>query len=401
MRVGMLVTNSGTEDPRVRMEAEALAEGGYDVTVVGWDRDSSRDSERRAGGVHFVRIGLPSTHGRGITQSMFMAALYLRSWGVLRRLRPAVIHCHDLDTLPLGWYAAGRLRTPLVFDAHDNFPDMVTGHLPAAAVRALRAVERWLVRRCDLLVTVGDLLAGHYRSMGAKRVVVVGNWKDPEAFRFSRETLRQTRRELGLSDARIAISYIANLGRERPVEPLLAAVAADDRFACVIGGDGPNANIVRQYARTHPSTVYLGRVPPDRIPLMTAACDVVYACYDEASLNARWGAPNKLYDAIAASKPLLANDLGEVGKLIRRTGCGVLVKTPTREAIGKALEQMASPAALKAMGQRTAGLQKTYRKSAAEQRLRNAYAAMAAQESRNGGAVCRGDPVNESRRSLI
>ena len=377
----MLVTNRAVDDPRVCVEAEALARRGYALTVIGWDRDVDKDSRAHRNGVEFVRLSVRSTHGRGITQPLFLGRFWGRAWGVLRRLRPDVIHCHDLDTLPAGWRAAGSLRARLVFDAHENYPDMMAGHLPARAVNALRALERWLVRRCDLLITVGNRLAEHYRNMGAPEVCVVGNWKDPADFEFPPETIARTRRELGLRDGTIAICFIANLGPERRLEPLLKAVAGDDRFACVIGGDGPQAELAGQYADRNDNIVYLGRVAPERVPLVTAACDVVYCGYDEQNPHAHWGAPNKLYEAIAAGKPILSGDYGELGEIVRDQECGILCDTRTPEGITNGLSKLVRHEELTVMGSRAGALQDNLSGKEAERHLSNAYAQLLSSRS--------------------
>lgn len=372
--VCMVVTNRGFDDPRVCMEAEALAQQGHALTVIGWDRDIDKDTDRTQNGVRFLGLRLRSTHGRGITQPLFLSGFWWRAWRVLRGLRPAVIHCHDLDTLPLGLTAARSLRARLVFDAHENFPDMMTGHLPEAGVSALRELERRLVPRCDLLITVGDRLAGHYRALGARKVEIVGNWKDPEAYRFEPEQLAHVRRELGLKDGVVAVCFIANLGRERPLEPLLAAIAEDKRFACVVGGNGKQADLVRRYAAEHGNIRYLGRVPPARVPLITCACDLIYAAYDPDCLNAQWGAPNKLFEAIVAGKPLLTNDLGEIGEIVRATGCGVLTDVSAAAPIRAALEQMLSGDARRAMGERASALSSRFQRSEGLRHLARSYA---------------------------
>ncbi len=33
-----------------------------------------------------------------------------------------VFQAHDLDTLPLGLFAARLLREPLIYDCHENYP---------------------------------------------------------------------------------------------------------------------------------------------------------------------------------------------------------------------------------------------------------------------------------------
>jgi glycosyltransferase involved in cell wall biosynthesis len=367
------VTNPAVDDPRVCMEAEALADAGYCVSVVGWDRDADRDSEDQRNGVNYVRLKLHSTHGRGVVQSIYLGLLWYRMWPVVKRLRPDTIHCHDLDTLPVGWRAARALKARLVFDAHENFPDMMVGHLPSAAVAAVRWLERRLVPKCDLLITVGNRLAEHYRGLGARQVVVVGNWKDPADYQFSPEQIRRTRQKLGLNNGTIAVCFIANLGRERRLEPLMAAIASDKRFACVIGGSGVQADLARHYAAENKNIIYLGRVSPDHVPQITAACDVVYYGFDETNPNARWSAPNKLYEAIAAGKPIVAGDFGEIGDTVRSTGCGIVLEAQTRDCIAAALQRLTSPGAIAEMRERPQPIQGRLCRRGAVARLTDAY----------------------------
>ncbi len=389
--VCMLVTNRGVDDPRVCMEAEALACRDYKVTVIGWDRDADKDTDVCRNGVRFLRLKLRSTHGRGITQPIYLAGFWLRALPVIRRLRPDVIHCHDLDTLPVGLFSAGRLRARLIFDAHENYPDMMVGHLPPTAVRVLRWLEHRLVPRCDLVITVGNRLAEHYRHMGARKVVVVGNWKDPADFKFPPDTISRTRRELGLPSGIIAICFVANLGPERRLEPLLAAVADDKRFACVIGGDGSQADVARQYAETNDNITYLGRVEPELVPLITAACDVVYYGFDETNPNAQWSAPNKLYEAIAAGKPVLTGNFGEIGQTVREGGCGVIGDLCTKAGLTSALASLSKPGKLNDLGSRAVQAGRIYSRKQAIVILLNTYNSVAKSAQRkNAGPILKG-----------
>jgi len=272
---------------------------------------------------------------------------------------------------------------------------MMVGHLPPTAVAALRALEQRLVRRSDLVITVGNRLAGHYRRMGAKKAIVVGNWKSPVEFQFSAEDIVRARRELGLDNGAIAICFVANLGRERHLESLLAAVAADQRFACVIGGDGPQTQLVQRAAGKHDNIVYLGRINPRRIPVISAACDVVYYGFDRSNPNAPWSAPNKLFEAIAAGKPVLCGDFGEIGDIVRSSRCGVIADTSTASGVSTGLEKLADRAGLAEMGRRAEALQKKFSRRAADNRLANAYQSLLSAgptTRRAGRASCRRRP---------
>jgi glycosyltransferase involved in cell wall biosynthesis len=369
----MAVTNPGHNDPRVCMEAAALAERGLRVVVIGWDRQSRRDAIVRHSGVEFRALAIPSRHGMGLAQGLVLPVFWWRMAAQVRRLKPLVVHCHDLDTLPAGRAAAGAVHARCVFDAHECYPDMMVGHLPPAAVAMLRAMERRLVPRCDALVTVGGRLAEHYRRLGAREVVVAGNWKDAGEFCLAGESAAQVRRELGLSPGAVAICFVANLGRERRIEPLMRAVAGDSRFACVIGGDGPLAPLARQYAQQHANIRYLGPVPPSRVAQVTAACDVVFYGFDPTNPNARWSTPNKLFEAVAAAKPLLTGGFGEIGQIVADTGCGVLADTESADGIMAALERLADVRERHRMGQRAASLRPTFSRQQAQKRLWDLY----------------------------
>jgi glycosyltransferase involved in cell wall biosynthesis len=214
-------------------------------------------------------------------------------------------------------------------------------------------------------------------------VVVVGNWKDPADFEFTPGEIARARSELGIHNGELAVCYIANLGRERRIEPLLQAVGGDDRFVCVIGGDGPQADLVRQYASRHANIRYLGRVSPHDVSRITAACDVLYYGFDETNPNARWSAPNKLFEAIAAGKPILSGDYGELGDIVRQHGCGVLVDTTQPAALLAGLRQIAVSEAYTRMSSAAAGLRALFSRRQAAEALVQLYDS---DGQRDGGA---------------
>jgi hypothetical protein len=143
----MLLTNAYDPDPRVRQEALALVGMGCRVRLLEWDRDLKAPAKECLEGVEVERVYLSSAHGRGTAQLFFYAWLYVKM--LWRGLRTSfdVVHCHDLDTLPLG-FALGKLkRKPIVYDAHESFSDMLEGSVPRAVQRGLVRLENFLIRR--------------------------------------------------------------------------------------------------------------------------------------------------------------------------------------------------------------------------------------------------------------
>jgi glycosyltransferase involved in cell wall biosynthesis len=348
----MLLTNAYDPDPRVRQEALALVGMGCRVRLLVWDRDGKSPASEYIEGVEVERIHLKSTHGRGNTQILFYALLYLRL--IWRALKTSfdTLHCHDLDTLPAG-YVIGKLkRKAVVYDAHESFPDMLVNSVHPAVCKALTWLETMLVRRTDLLITVGEKLRAYFESRGARRSVVVGNWKRPEEFHRTPEQRQAVRHRLGIPDGALTVVCITNLLPDRKLEELLDAVDRSPGVYAIVGGSGTLRPLIEQRASANPRIVYVGFVRGSEIPDYTCAADVVYYGFDEQNPNAKYSAPNKLFEALAAGRPLITGDFGEIADVVRATGCGVVLGSYTPEFVAAALARMRDSASWNDMADR-------------------------------------------------
>jgi len=376
-RVLMLLTNCFQPDPRVHAEARTLVENGYQVTLLGWDRDRKKPPRERIDGIEVERIFLRSRHGRGASQIPFLAGFWLlalaRSLG-----RPYdLVHCHDLDTLPLG-VLLGRLSgARVLFDAHESFPDMLAGNVGSGLNSFLVRLENFLIRRIDGLITVGELLRQEYRRRGARRTYVVGNWKRLQDFEPWRDRAGEQRKRLGIPAGALVITYIAWLSEERRLPALLEAVDGDAGLFLIIGGQGPLEEEIRRRAERSPNIHALGPVPPDQVPRYTAAADVIYYGFDESHPNARYSAPNKLFEALAAGRAVVTGRFGEIGRIVARERCGLTLPALTAGSLAEALGRLREPGVLEAFQRRAlrAGRERYNWSRAAEELLR-AYQAV-------------------------
>lgn len=338
-RVLMLLTNAFDPDPRVHQEARALAENGYDVTILCWDRDCKFPPQEVVDGIRIERIYVRSTHGRGATQAPFLLLFWVKAYARASVKDFDIVHCHDFDTLPLGYLLAKQRKAKLIYDAHESYVDML-GNLPGWLKMAIYKVEDFLLKRTDLLITVGDILRGAFIRRGAKQTCVVGNWKDPSQFQFPPEALKEERKRLNIFNGQLVISFIANLGMERQLQPLIAAVKESREIFLIIGGDGPCSKIVKEASQRYANIAYLGYVNPSKVPFYTALSDIIFYGFDPVNPNSKFSAPNKLFEALAAGKAVLTGDFGEVGRIVKDTECGLITKKFTEEEIKKNLSSL-------------------------------------------------------------
>jgi glycosyltransferase involved in cell wall biosynthesis len=346
----MLLTNSYDPDPRVRQEALSLIGMGCRVRLLAWDRDLKARAAESMEGVEVERVFLASAHGRGTTQIFFYAWLYLKMLWRGMRTSFDVVHCHDLDTLPLGFVLGKLKRKPIVYDAHESFPDMLEGSVPGMVRNGLVLLENFLIRRIDLLITVGEKLRRHFDGRGARRSAVVGNWKRLGEFSRTAEQNREVRLRLGIPDGALAVVCITQLLKDRKIEELLAAVAERPDVYVILGGKGILENLVRQAAAANPRIRFVGFASGKQIADYTCAGDVVYYGFDPQNPNARFSAPNKLYEALAAGRPLITGDFGEIADVVREAECGIVLPEYNPQEIARALDVLSGREARHAMG---------------------------------------------------
>lgn len=322
----MLLTNAFDPDPRVHQEASSLVRNGYNVTILCWDRDHKAVASETIDGIKIERVYVRSSHGRGPGQIIFLFLFWLKAYLKADSIGFDVIHCHDFDTLPLGYFLSRHNRTKLVYDAHESYVDMLT-NVPGWLKRLIYTTENRLLKRVDLTITVGDILKDALEQRGAKRACVVGNWKEPSKYSYPQTLLDTEKRRFGISDRQVVISFIANLGRERKVPELVSAVMEMPQVCLLVGGDGPAKETVARAAARYKNIHYLGYVHPERVPLFTAMSDIVFYGYEPTNSNSKFSSPNKLFEALAAGKAILTGEFGEIGKIVREHECGIFLRT--------------------------------------------------------------------------
>lgn len=376
-KILMLLTNAYEPDPRVREEAVSLIAAGYRVRILAWDRDLKSSAREELEGVEIERIHLRSTHGRGAAQLLYYSRVYWRMLCMGWRNDFDAVHCHDLDTLPPGWILGKLKRRPVVYDAHESFSDMLTGSVPRWLRSLLVRLENFLIRRVDLLITVGEKLRRHFAERGARHTVVVGNWKRLEDYARTEEDNRDLRRRLGIPDPAMVIACITQLLPDREIPELLDAIDVSPNVYAIIGGAGALEAFVRERAARNPRIIYVGRVKSQNIPAFTCAADVIYYGFDPKNPNARYSAPNKLYEALAAGRPLITGDFGEIADVVRESKCGIVLSHYSPDTVRDAIEALQDRTRWKAFAENAGQYGRTAMNwSKGEQILREEYGSL-------------------------
>ena len=307
--------------------AEALA-AYYPVSVLcGQPTYSARGTRAPA---HEERRGVAITRCAGLTlnkdvlplrfanmATLAMSILAHAIWN-LRRNDLAVVVTNP-PVLPFLIAAACRARgARCILLIHDVYPDapVVAGLLQrgsAAALILARATDV-LYRRVSHVCVIGrDMAALVRRRLGAAaqdRVTVIPNWAADEVLASRPAPINALRRELGLED-KFVVEYAGNLGKVHHIECLLEAASQlqrvdDDVHFLFIGSGAKRQWLVDEVRRRDLANVTILPPKPRRDePVFLHACDVAVMAL--VSGMAGVGVPSRLYNILAAAKPVIAS----------------------------------------------------------------------------------------------
>lgn len=443
-KVVMFVQGSCVNDSRVIKSAEALASAGWDVTVVCRLAGGLPAFEQRNGveyhrisvpsaawvqlirkcrgkykglGARLVRKGknilaqagrllgraagkshgaadrapLPSAASSGATQFLTVA-LHGSHWldetlrfcraaaRYAQPLRPVIVHCHDLGTLPAGIAVAKSCGAKLVYDSHEL--EMHRNATYTAAVqRKRRAMETRGMQAADAVITVSDSIADHLANdYKIARPHVIFNSPD---FGELAENVRNVRDDLGLPpDAPLAV-YVGSVTVNRGIEQAVQALAhyPDLHFATV----GPVREQTRHRALGLASQLgvadrfhVLSPVQPSEVVSYIRSADVSVLPIQNVCLSYYYCMPNKLLESVFAGVPVAVASLLELKKFVATHRVGLAMDETDPRSIAATIRQLVENRASYVLdaGERQA-IADAYGWAAQADKLRAIYVALA------------------------
>jgi len=248
-------------------------------------------------------------------------------------LAPDLVHTHLGTADLIGGLAARSLRIPAVSTIHEIVQR-------AGGRRRVKGAAYSLTRRlCDArVITVSDSARRAYveQSWGmGERVVRIYNGVDVTARPGAGANVR---RELGVEPDELLVGMVSALRPEKAHDVAIEAVAAlrerCPKLRLLIAGQGPLATQLAREASPLGDRVLLTGRRTDVMQVM----DALDVCLHPSRLDAF---PTTLIEALAASTPVLASDVGGIPEIIEDGATGVLIPgPPSAPGLARALQAL-------------------------------------------------------------
>jgi len=373
MRVAMLTDDAQMIDRRILQEAATLVRGGHEVHLhAGFECREPTEYVYRGAQVHRYNYdwdderlkklrGYLPQHQR--VQAllnrtfMFLAKRFFRISPFHRfilekayRFPADVVHVHDLPMLLPGTFLAQAWQVPLVYDAHELYYSQKV--LPPAIRRKYFKLEKRLIRRADLVITVNEFLAkvmGERYGVAPPRVLYNAADLPPGAAEGS----SRLRERVGGSGPILLLQGWID-GRNTDAIVRAMPYVAEPAVLAIIGY-GPNELLLRQIARDlgiERRVHFLGAVPSDEILHYTRGAALGIIPYLPVDDNGLYCSPNKFFEFVLTGVPILAHPLPFFQEMHRRHGVAEFADFTSPKSVGETITRLMRENKLPQMSER-------------------------------------------------
>ena len=310
----------------VHQLATALAAAGHEVTVLsrrpfGTDPSTHPSTDDVSEGVRVIAAAEDPhefAFGRDMMAwTLAMGHSMVRAGLALGR-KPDVVHAHDWLVAHPAVALSEFYDIPLVSTLHATEAGRHSGWINGAISRQVHALESWLVRVSDSLITCSASMRDEITELfgpGLPEIQVICNGIDVAGWPFAHRKRR---------DGSAKLLYVGRLEYEKGIHDLIAALPRIRRThpgtTLTVAGEGTQRDWLIEQARRHrvlKATTFLGRLDHSR--LLTALHDadavVLPSHYEPFGIVA--------LEAAAAGTPLVTSTAGGLGEAVINGKTGI------------------------------------------------------------------------------
>ncbi|HLE73702.1 MAG TPA: glycosyltransferase family 4 protein [Anaerolineales bacterium] len=255
------------------------------------------------------------------------------------------------------WLLARLKRVPFLLEVRDLWPAFAVevGVLRnPALIRASEWLESFLYRHADQLVVNSPGFVDHVQARGGRQIAVVPNGADAAMF-DPQANGAEFRKQYGLPADAFVVVYAGAHGLSNDLGVVLQAaelLKTEEKFLIVLVGDGKDKPALQAQAADLKldNVRFVPPLPKTQMSEALAAADACLAILKPIQLYATVY-PNKVFDYMAAGRPVLLAIDGVMRKVVEDGGAGVFVPPGDPQALAQAMTQLADdPAKARSLG---------------------------------------------------
>lgn len=263
----------------------------------------------------------------------------LRSFFIINKFKPSVIHCHDTLALPIAiLFKVFHSKLKVIYDAHelgsnrngiDNFFSKIVYFF-----------EKITWRFIDHFISVSPSIIKWYEEeYGRKKNTLILN--SPEIETKKTENSNGFRKKFLINDDEKLFIYVGEINKGRGITNLLE-IFKDLKSRILFLGYGPLVNKVKDFENNYSNIHYHEAVEPDSLISLIQEADVGLCLVERVSLSDYFCLPNKLFEYAFAGLPVIASDFPDIKFLVEKYDLGFCCDSGSIKDVKKNIERYES-----------------------------------------------------------
>lgn len=350
--------------------AREWVKGGNDVTIVAADYSHLRKynpevekdfTVEMIEGVRYVWIKTPKYSGNGVGRIIniltFINKLKFKASYISNTYKPDAVIASS--TYPLDIFPAAKIArfssARLYFEIHDLWPLTpieIGGFSPKHPyIMYMQKAEDYAYKNCNGIISILPNADKHIKDRGfstenytfVPNGVIINNEKE--------ETVEEPQIDQLITlnklkdEGYFLVGYTGNHSPANALDTMLKAAdkMKDKKIKFILVGSGNIKDELVKYKEEHKldNVVFLDPVKKDDIPFVLSKLDVAYMSLRKESLFRFGVSPNKLFDYMMASKPILYS-VEASNDPVSDAKCGISIKAEDEDEVVNALNKFMS-----------------------------------------------------------
>lgn len=333
----IIITRSSGVSPDARVEKLAsLLIDNYKIKVLCWDRVKKFQKNEERGGYIIYRSQINGYYGKGKKNIFPLIKWWVYEFFWLLKTPFDIVLACDFDTYLPALFAAKLKRRKVIYDMVDFYGDMI----PVAIFlkKIIKKIDIFLMRFADGIILVDDNRKSQIVGARPKRLLAIYN-SPLDLYSKFKDNI-----ENSWQSNTFTAGYIGIIGKERGFESFVKVFSSMPEINLILGGFSHNESEkeIIEKIKNIPNIKFIGLVSPyEKIPENLSRCDVILALYDPSLETNKYSSPNKMFEAMMLSKPIIASRNTTMDKIIEENKCGIIVDFGNLEQIKNAILELA------------------------------------------------------------
>lgn len=308
-------------DSRASKEIYSLIQNGYNVTVMGWDRDSRIENYRmiKINNVDVKSKFFKFKAGYGSSKKNVIGLFLFQIWQLFVLIKNSrkysCIHACDFDCGFMAFIVSIVCKKKLVYDMYDYYTD--SRPMGKKVEKIINKLENSVINYADISIICGEWRKKQISGTNPKKLIIIHN--TPSINNISDKKIIKS------NSKKLKVVYVGILQTDRLLLEVLEQFKLNSDIELHVGGFGIYENDFKEASKKYKNIFFYGSLKYSDVLQLEKDCDILFATYNPVIKNHKYSAPNKVYEAMALEKPIIVcNDTG-IDELIKKNKTGISI----------------------------------------------------------------------------